>query len=341
MNPITFDYPLVLMGLAVFFPLTLYDHFSVRKKLILKNLPKNLKLKLSVSRLAFKVFLGCVIIALAGPRWGMGETVSEYRRTVDAVIALDVSRSMEVPDGQEANGDLVGDLFVGRGVSRMERGISIVGETIAALPGIRYALALSRNRGIVALPLTWDNGAVFAFLDAIGNVDEDAAGTVITGRGTNLESLLDAAAGAFQSSYPSSRAILLVSDGEALSGTLRAALERCNQNGITVVALALGSDEGGIVPGEDAILSRRDSAAMRMAAGQTGGIYIDGNREDASRILTAHLRSLGLPFMEGTESDAKGNKKEHKARWLVFVIMAIMSFGVSKLSLLKLGKVGE
>jgi Ca-activated chloride channel family protein len=331
MNPITFDYPLVLLGLAVFFPLVLYDHFSVRKKLIYINLPKNLRVKLSMSRLAFKVFLGCVVIALAGPRWGMGETAGEYRRMVDAVIALDVSRSMGVLDVAD------NDFVVGRDISRMERGISIVRETIAALPGMRYALALSRNRGIVAIPLTWDNGAVFAFLDAIGNVDDDTTvGSVITGRGTNLESLVDAAAGVFQTSYPSARVILLVSDGEALSGTLKAALERCNQNGIIVIALALGSDEGGIVPGEDAILSHRDSAAMRMAAGQTGGIYIDGNREDAARTLIAHLRSLGPTSREGAESDIRGNKKEHKARWFVFVILAIMAFGASKLSLLKL-----
>ena len=191
------------------------------------------------------------------------------------------------------------------------------------MPETRFAAAISRNRGIVAVPLTWDSGAVLAFLEA--------AGSSLTGRGTNLESLVDAAAGAFQPSPPATRVILLVSDGEALSGTLKAAVGRCRQNGIIISAIAVGSDEGGLVPGGDGIISRRDPEAMRMAAGQTGGVYIDGNNEDAARSLTAHLRSLGLELKVG------GSRKEPKTRWFIFVLLAIMAFGASKLCLLRLG----
>jgi hypothetical protein len=158
----------------------------------------------------------------------------------------------------------------------------------------------------------------------------DAAGTALTGRGTNLESLVDAAAGAFQPTYPSTKVILLVSDGEALSGSLRAALGRCKRDGIAVIALALCSEEGGNPPGESEIISRRDTGAMQMAAGQTGGIYIDGSSESASGALTAYLRSLA------PESKTGGNGNERKPRWFIFVILAIIAFGVSKLSLLKL-----
>jgi Ca-activated chloride channel family protein len=170
---------------------------------------------------------------------------------------------------------------------------------------------------------------VLAFLDAAA----DAAGYSITGRGTNLESLIDTAAGAFQSSF-SARVILLVSDGEALSGMLSAALERCSRNGIAVAAIAVGSDEGRMVTG-DGIISHRDSRAMRAAAGQTGGIYIDGNREDAAKALIAHLRSLSAPSTEGAGLEAKG--KEAKAQWFVFLILAIIAFGTSKLCLLRVG----
>jgi hypothetical protein len=70
---------------------------------------------------------------------------------------------------------------------------------------------------------------------------------------------------------------------------------------------------------------------MQSAARQTGGIYIDGNNEDAARILEAHLRSLAPESLSG------GSRKERKARWFIFAMAAIIAFGASKLSLLKTG----
>jgi Ca-activated chloride channel family protein len=332
MNAIGFDHPWVLWGFVVFIPLLLIHYLSPSAKLIQENLPKNLKNQLSASQHFFRLFLACIIIALAGPRWGTGEDAArEYRRAADVIIALDVSRSMEVRDGQGINGktdntddddSAAGDLSDYAAFSRLERGLSIVKETVAAVPGMRFGVAISRSRGIVAVPLTWDSGALLAFLDS--------AGSSLTGRGTNLESLVDAAAGAFQPSFPSKRVIILVSDGEALSGSLKTAIERCKREGITIGSVALGSDEGGIVPGGEGIISRWDSGTMRMAAGQTGGIYIDGNREDASRTLAGYLRSLA-PGLE-----TSGNQTGHTARWFIFALLAIIAFGASKLSLLRL-----
>jgi Ca-activated chloride channel family protein len=325
---VSFDYPYVLFTLVFFIPLFLYDRFSPQKKIVLMVLPKNLQVIRSASQLLFRLFLFFVLFALAGPRWGFGQSEGEYRRMADIVIALDISRSMEVIDekGEDSRSDAV---------SRIERGLSIVKAAAETLPEMRFAVTISRNRGIITIPLTWDNGAVLAFLDAAG----DASGYSITGRGTNLESLLDTAANAFQASSPSTRVILLVSDGEALSGTVSTALERCNRSGIAVTAIALGSDEGGMVPGEE-ILSRRDSRLMRTVAGQTGGIYIDGNREDAARALITHLRAFGSPSQEGAASIADARSEtgtKAKARWFVFLILAIIAYGTSKFCLLQLG----
>jgi Ca-activated chloride channel family protein len=308
---ITFDHPFVLVGLAIFIPLILYDHFSAWKNQIQQSLPKRLRKKLLLSRIFFRIFLACIIIALSGPRWGLGQTTDEYRqqgrRAVDAVIALDVSRSMEALDGPG-------------GITRLERGLAIVKDAVSGSAGTRFAVAISRNRGIVTVPLTWDTAAILAFLDA--------ADSSLSGRGTNLESLVDAAASAFQASHLSAKVILLVSDGEALTGSLKAAVGRCKRDGISVFSIAVGSDEGATVPGQEGIISSRDPAALRMAAGQTGGIYIDGNLENASGTLAGHLRNLA------PGSPTRGNKKEPKPRWFIFVMLGIMAFGASKASLL-------
>jgi Ca-activated chloride channel family protein len=325
-----FDQPWVLFGIAVLLPVFLYNYFSPRERRIQKILPRPLRKKLQVSRFFFELFLAFLIASLAGPRWGVGVTVGGYKRAADVVIAVDVSHSMEIGDAAElplATGLQVLTDNV-PSVSRLERGLSVVREAVADVPDIRYAIALSRNRGIVAVPLTWDNGVALGLLEAI-----DASS--LTGRGTDLEALIDTAASAFSSSGLSTKEIILVSDGEALTGSLKAALVRCGQNGITVSTVAVGSDEGAPLPGENTneeeeTISRRDSASMQNAAMQTGGIYIDGNSKDAAGILSSRLRSLS------PEAKAAGIKKEHKPRWFLFAILAIMAYGMSKLCLLKI-----
>jgi len=314
---IAFDNPWILAGMIVIIPLALSHYLSPLLKRIHGRLPTPLKIKLFASRFFFYLFLAFLITSAAGPRWGIGEAKNEYRRLIDVVIAVDVSRSMLASDCNTES------------ITRLKQGTLIAREAVAALPGTRFAVAISRNRGIVAIPLTWDDGAVLAFLETIDS-------SSLTGRGTNLESLLEAGAGAFQPSSPSNRVILLVSDGEALSGSIKNALSRCSRNDIIVTSILTGSDEGapvpgGAVPDNEDIISRRDAATMRMAAGLTGGIFIDANREDAADVLIGHLRSLA------EETKSPSGNETNKERWFVFLVLAIMAFGVSKLSLLNVG----
>jgi Ca-activated chloride channel family protein len=261
----------------------------------------------------------------------------EYRRGLDVVFALDISRSMEVED------------VLPQGTTRLERGLSIARELVSAVPEIRFAAAIGKGKGMTAVPLTWDTEAVLSFLEGL-------SGLSLSGRGTDLESLLDTAAGAFQNSSPAKRVIVLISDGEALSGSLRNALDRRAGEGVIVAALSLGSDEGGPVPkipGEDAddeIISRRDSSVMRYAAERTGGIYIDGNGDnDAGRTasqatvqtvsqtaaqLAGYLKALA------PESESLSPLNEPKSRRQIFILAAILFYGISKLCLLRVLKSG-
>ena len=325
MNPIFgFDQPWVLAGFIIFIPMLFFDYFSPLGKRE-RRLPPGPRRRLLASSIFFKICIAAFIAALAGPRWGTGDSSGEYRRGLDAVFAIDVSRSMEIEDAPGFSG--------GKGeISRLERGLTVARLTAAAVPGVRFASAVSRGRGLAAVPLTWDNEAIFAFLESLD-------GSSLTGRGTNLESLVDAARGVFQSSFPSRRLILLVSDGEALSGNLKAAVDRCAGEGVIVISLAVGSDEGRPLPlaatddesGEQTgIISRRNSAVMRMAAERSGGFYVDGNREDAPSIIAAYMRSAS------PESGTRGGGKEKKQRWFLFLVIALAAYGGSKLSLLRL-----
>jgi len=282
-------------------------------------LDNNLKKKLMLSEIFFILFLIFAAVALMGPKWGMGNAPIEYRKGLDVIFAIDISRSMDIRDAQTGSQTGTRANFQ----SRLERGIAIATESVNSISGVRFAAAVGRGKGYLAVPLTYDNETVLFFLESL----ETAA---MTGRSTNLESLVDAAADAFQNSSPARKVIVLVSDGESHAGVLRNAINRCARENIIVNTVAAGSDEGRQisaqinVPDSPYVTSRRDSPAMRAAAERTGGIYIDGNRDDAAFALASHLLSLAQ------ETGSGNRKQEPKQRRPLFIMLALISYGASK-----------
>jgi Ca-activated chloride channel family protein len=305
MNFIKFDYPYVLFAFLIFIPIFLYDIFSGIRKNRYMLLPE-LQKKLSYSTVFFRIFMAFAIIALCGPRWGTGYTTTEYRSGLDAIFAIDVSRSMDIRDAQ-----------TGSSQSRLERGLLIARESAASVSGARFASVLGRNRGYLAVPLTYDNEAALGFLEALNS-------SSMTGRSTNLESLVETAAGAFANTSAARKVIVLISDGESHFGEFRRAVNLCVREGIIITAVAVGSDEGMTAPGTEDEISKRNASVMRMAAEITGGIYIDAGREDASSLLSSNLQSLAQKTMSGSR------QTESKQRHTLFIIMAIISYAISK-----------
>jgi Ca-activated chloride channel family protein len=267
----------------------------------------------------FLVFLFSLIVALAGPRWGIA-FVADYRRGVDVILALDISRSMQVRD----SGGL-------RKNSRLDTGIAIARDLASSLGDVRIGAAVGKGRGVLAVPLTYDSEAVLNFLDSLD-------GFSVTGAGTNLESLIDAASGAFRDDSPGRRELILFSDGESLSGEVEAALNRARSRNITVSAIGLGSGEGGPVPVEPGplapdgvllsdgvpVISVRRGAFLEKTVEKSGGLYVDGNRDDAAHSAAAYIRSLSA------ESGPIGRRRESRPRWRLFVLIALASLGFSR-----------
>jgi Ca-activated chloride channel family protein len=269
------------------------------------------------SRIFFVLFVALLAVALTDPHWGT-ELVPDYRRGVDIVFAFDVSRSMEVRDCPPLQGK--------EGTSsRLERGIAIAREMASDFGDLRRAVALGKGRGVLAVPLTWDSEAVLGFLDGISEAS-------VTGRSTDVESLVDAASLAFKDNLPSRRIVFLFSDGESWQGSLDGLVERAAGRNIAVCPVGLGSPVGGLVPGLGDVISRPDEAALRRIAAGTSGVYTDGNAADAARSLIAYVGSLR------SDAGLLGHRREPKARWHLFVIAAILCFSVSRLLGYRMGK---
>jgi Ca-activated chloride channel family protein len=331
----SFDNPRLLALLFILLPLSTVMIFRYRKRRKgvdlfaasassgeRKALVREYRLRMIYSGCFFILFLGFVITALAGPRWGV-ELIADYRRGVDVVLALDVSRSMDVRDCPALPG--------GGQSSRLEWGLLIARDLTLRLEDMRLGAAIGKGRGILAIPLTYDSEVVLGFLDSM-------SGSFVTGTGTNLESLIDAAAGAFKDNMPGRRGVVLFSDGEILSGSLDAAMSRARAAGITLCAVGLGSEKGGPVPAgpgapeefllsEDGapVLSARQGDILKNTAERSGGVYVDGNRNDAAALLANYFRSLSA------DSGISGHRREAKARWQIFILAALVSLGVSRL----------
>jgi Ca-activated chloride channel family protein len=337
---VSFDNPRLLFALFALIPAALMVFFHYRKRRSVLGflsrdsrggLVANIRFRYFVSAASFWLFLACMIIALAQPRGG-SRLVSETRRGVDVIFAIDLSRSMDVRD------------ISPDGPSRLGRTAALATELVnhprfANRSGVRFGAAIGKGRGVLALPLTGDSEALGGFLSSL-------SGSAITGRGTNLESLVDAAAAAFQDAFPSRRRIILFSDGESLEGALNAAADRAADAEITLIAVGLGSGEGGVVltgsgalSGEDGrpVVSSLRADALRDAAERTGGFYIDGNRSNAAARLTEHLSSLasGGSLSSGgdlpAETIAKSFRREQRPLAHIFIIAALILTGISKI----------
>jgi Ca-activated chloride channel family protein len=277
-------------------------------------LTKDLRNRYFFSTVFFLSSMAFAVIALAGPRWGE-RFVSEYRRGVDVVLALDLSRSMDARD---------------IGPSRLARAAAVGRELVESSPGIRFAVAIGKGGGELAVPLTDDTESVLALLDA-------ASSSAMSSGGTDLERLVDAARTAFLESVPTRRVIVLLSDGEALSGTLSAAAERASLADISIIAVGLGTVDGSPVPvsaagtmltlpdGSPVMSSLRDEP-LRSAAERSGGIYVDGNRNDAGRILVERISAVS------SHAAADGFRRESMPRSHLFLIAALLAFGAAKLA---------
>jgi Ca-activated chloride channel family protein len=333
------DRPQVLLCLIPLFCFALVRVIRDRKY---SRLIRSFALRYRVSRFLFWVFCASLLVALAGPHWGL-RRISDYRWGLDVVLALDMSRSMEVRD---------------LGPSRLERAVAI-GRELAELPGFRLGFALGRGRGNLAIPLTEDRPVVMSLLESL---DE----AVYTGTGTNLESLVDAASSAFLDDFPGRRVIILLSDGEALSGSLAAAARRAQNLNIGITAVGLGTVAGGPVPAADrgtggsvtagsgtagsaaagstaadsiladntttdgGQLSRLRRDLLEEAVELTGGIYVDGADPLAVSLLGAYLESLA------SQQEGSSWRWENRPRWRFFLCIALAALVCSKFCMRRL-----
>ncbi len=228
------------------------------------------------SAFAFDVFLLFAIVAAADVTWGE-RPIEEDRSGLDVVVAIDVSRSM-----------LAADVLP----TRLDRSIGVIRAMSRQMSPARMGLVAFKGAAITVMPLTEDSNSLEIMLEGVGPA-------LVSAPGTNIESGLAEALRSFPESSFAHRAIVLISDGEALAGDVDAPLAELRRLGIPVLAVVTGSPDGAPVPSWDGtpihdesgrpVISRSDRTVLDRVAARSGGTLFDLDTPDLAGELARTL----------------------------------------------------
>jgi Ca-activated chloride channel family protein len=232
-------------------------------------LKRNLRLGLLLLSLAL------IIISLAQPRYGADQqTIKSSGR--DVIIAIDTSRSM---------------LSTDTAPSRLGRAKLISQDLLNLLKGDRVGVIAFAGTAFLQAPLTLDKGAVLTSID-------DLDTQTIPKGGTDIAAAIQMAIAAFGKGEGTSRALVIMTDGEELEASGVEAAKEAAALGIKIFTIGFGSAEGSLIPiktesgqndfvrdeNGNPVNSKLDAARLTEIAKATGGFY-QPYGQDAAKII--------------------------------------------------------
>ena len=230
-----------------------------------------------------------LVVAAAGPRWGLrDEIVLGSGRNV--LIALDVSRSMLATDVRP---------------NRLERAKADLTDLLAELEGDRAGIMAFRGGAVLLCPFTTDLAFLNQTLAGVG-IDSAPRGE------TNIGAAIDAALEAFREHGSDHNAIILVSDGEDLSGQAAAKAAKAGERGIPIFCVGIGGTQGSTIPATDSatmkyrgeeVVTRLDNETLMAIATASKGAYIPlataaTGRNTLGGVYNRHVRQIVAQEMQ-------------------------------------------
>ena len=224
--------------------------------------------KASLTRAWIKA--GCILLAvlaigIAHARPQLGVEWSERKaRGLDIVFILDSSKSMLATDLRP---------------TRLDRAKLAIIDLVERLEGDRIGLIAFAGQAFLQTPPTLDYSAFHESLDAIDP-------SIMTSGGSDLGNAIDEATKAFPSQN-NVKVVVLLTDGEDLSGNAASAATRAREDGIQVFTIGIGTPEGEYLrirneqgieefvrdSSGQPVLSKLDEDTLLAIAEATGGIY--------------------------------------------------------------------
>ena len=223
------------------------------------------------------------VVALLGPVRGFTERPA-IRRGLDLAVCVDTSRSM-----------LARDLNPDR-LSRARREVRGLFDQLA---GDRVALLAFAGDAREVAPLTRDTRTLSALLDEL-DPDQNRVG------GTDLGVALERALDLFDGRTGAHEAIVVLTDGEDLTGAGQAVAARAAEAGIRIYVVGIGTDGGAKIPvtstdgregflrgpDGDEVVTRLDRASLAAIAETTGGAFLTTS-DSATPLEELYAKRIG------------------------------------------------
>jgi len=253
------------------------------------------------------VLLGLIfmIVAAARPQWGEKLQVVKGRG-IDIVIALDASRSMNATDIPP---------------SRLSRAKTQIASLLDNLSGNRVGIVAFAGEAQVMCPLTTDVEAAKLFLDIIDPANMPKPGT-------NIQHAIEAAASLFGPSDETSKALVLITDGDNLDGDPGQATRLAQENHIRLFAVGVATPEGSTIPEAQAngtsyqkdengkiVMSRLGERLLLVMAKATDGRYFRSESINLDALVGA-LDQIQKKSISG------GEFVEYEERYQIFLGVA-------------------
>ena len=236
-----------------------------------------------------------IIVAMAKPRLGYLEQEIKSRGR-DVILGIDTSRSM---------------LSTDTAPTRLGRAKLISQDLLNFLKGDRVGLIAFAGNAFLQAPLTLDKSAVLTSID-------DLDSNTIPKGGTDIASAIRMAIAAFGKGEGTSRALVLMTDGEDLEANALDAAKEASSAGIRIFTIGFGSAAGSLIPirkesGQNDFVrdesghpvnSKLDESRLTEIAKETGGFYQPFG-QDAARIIY----EKGIIPMEAQETGTLSARK--------------------------------
>jgi Ca-activated chloride channel family protein len=272
-----------------------------------------------------------LVIALARPQWGEHEEMIRSEG-MDILFLLDLSTSMNAEDTPP---------------SRLNRAQTFIKKTLQNLADDRVGIVAFAGKAFLTVPLTTDFGYVAEVTDTL---NPDA----MVSQGTNIGAAIETGIKAFERSseddHKTSRAIILISDGEDFGPDATAAAKKLKDFGAGFFTLSVGTPEGAPIPlrnesgilqtykkdrSEKPVLSRVNSELMAKLAESGGGTFIElVNPDDAAYTITKSLRSYGRDAKKEPRQVVKIDRYMYFVAASLFFLLLNLCTGYRKILIL-------
>lgn len=242
----------------------------------------------------------------------LGTKLEDVKREgIDLMLALDVSNSM-----------LAEDLSP----NRLERAKRAIYQLIEKLHNDRLGIIVFAGDAYVQLPITTDYSSAKLFLETIGT-------DIVPTQGTAIGSAIELAMESFDFENGTSKAIIVITDGENHEDDAIGAATSAFENGVSVHTIGMGSEQGGPIPiykngsqvgfrtdnSGQTVVTKLNEGMLKQIATAGGGSYVRANNANAG--LNIIMKEIDK--MEKTEFASK-SIKDYEDRFQFFLIVALL-----------------